>query len=312
MDSKKEEPSISEENYPLLRNFIIFFLSAGILISAFVVDYSALPKGFEIPKVFFWQAMAFLAIIFYLIYFLLKTFSSKKVKITKDFIFFLIILGFFLISSLLSPYQDITWLGNDFRFQGFVTYTLIVAVAYIVYKLINKTNWHYISIAFIISGVTQACWGIYQFFTVIKPNPTLYFDGLWVNGFFGQTNWFSGRLLMAIIFAGYYLGLHIKKSYFKETNINFPKFIKHNLQLANILKNIFFGALIIFMAVAIVLSRSIWAMITLPLIVLFILIYELLKRKHFPIVFRVVGVVIVIISIILLSVYKEFNLRIEI
>jgi len=304
---EESQNTIVGSNYKqLFKNFIILIIALGIFVSPFIVDYSSLPQGFELPKVYFWEILSVIIItssIFYFFYNIIM--SSGKFIITKDFIILFLVLSLFLISSVFSPFQNIAWIGNEFRYQGFITHALIVIVCFITYKFINKNNWHFICFAFVLSGLWQAIDGIRQFFLIIKPNPDLYFDGFWVNGTFGQTNWFSGRLLIAIIFSSFYLGFRIKN--YLKVNSTFI-----NLISLEIIKMILCSFSIILMMVAIALSRSIWAMITLPLIVLLVISYEILGYKLFLYLFRFLCLLIILAGIFLFSIYHDYNIRVDI
>src|SRR5260221_5317627 len=155
----------------ILTNLVILIAALGIFISPLVVDYATLPKGYELPKVFFWQATCLIIIVVSVLNFVVKIVKAKKVSITIDFLVLIILMLLLLISALFSPFQNIAIIGNEFRFQGLFTYSLMISAAYCVYKNINKTNWHFIALAFVLSGVNQAYLSYGQYTTIVANNP---------------------------------------------------------------------------------------------------------------------------------------------
>ena len=277
-------------------NLIIFLTALALFVSPFVVDYNTLPKGFELPKVIFWQMSALVIILIATLYYFYKSFAEKSFNIPKSFIVCLALIIILIISSLISPYQEIAIYGNDFRLQGVLTYILIILLSFIVYKNINKSNWHFIAFAFVASGVVQGLMGLSQFVELSKTNPEQILDGIWVNGTFGQANWFAGRLLIATIFSAYFLFIGTEK-------LNKP--IKRILYLLNIV----FISLI---GICIFLNRSDWGLISLGVAALMILLYEILPHKIFVWLLRISFVVAIGVIAYFVPRYPGYNMRVDI
>ncbi len=145
--------------------------------------------------------------------------------------------------------QQIAMVGNQFRDQGIITFALLTLLAYIIYKCINKRNILIAFNALILSSLIQACIGSYQFLSLFKADEELLQSGTRVFGSFGQTNFYSGFLLIGFSLC---LGLAIK---YKNQS-----------------RKITIGYIIaaFFLSSSIILSYSIWAII---LIIFTILIY---------------------------------------
>ena len=84
----------------LLQHVVIAVAAFGIAVSPFVVDYNTLPKGFELPKVMFYQIICSILIVLSLFIYLSKSGSQSKFKTYKSFYLVVIISILFIISTI--------------------------------------------------------------------------------------------------------------------------------------------------------------------------------------------------------------------
>lgn len=281
----------------IISNSIIGLVCVAILISPLIVDYSNLPRGFEINKVFFINTISGIILTLYILSKFVQTVRRKQFPTVGkiDVIFFFGLLLSLSLSSLFSPYQETTYFGNSFRFQGFYTHLFLLTTAYIVYKVLREKHLKIILLVFTISGLIQALIGLNQFFYLGQNDPAALQDGFWVNGTFGQTNWFAGRLLITI-FICCFLFLRTR---FANKKIDF---IFRTVTLTTLVLSI---ATIIF-------SFSVWATITfLIFIVLFFLIQFPRQRiKNF--IYYFIALCILILNFYIVFLYPSFDLHAQI
>jgi len=279
----------------LLQNSVIAIATFGIAVSPFIVDYETLPKGYELPKVIFFQIICSIIIVISFAITIIKAEKQKEFKISKSFKLVAVISALFLISTFLSTHVNIAIWGNSFRFQGVITYLLMLWASYAVYININKLNWHLLSLGFIFSTIIQCGVAYNQFNELIRINPNSILEGIWINGTFGQANWFAGRILIALILAAFYFGLRLQR----------------NLTLRIIFK-LYFGILILFFLIVLGLTQSNWGIISAFFAIGLITLYELLPKKAF-ITILTIGIFISFIAAeIFLQKNTEYNLRIDI
>jgi len=279
-------------NY-LEENIVVIVVSLGIFISPFIVDYATLPKGYELPKVHFLVAISAVVIFLGVIKYFENIYKKKKFIFGKDSAVFLVLVILFIISSLVSPHYTTSIFGNSFREQGLITHLLIVGMAYVLYKSVNKKNFHLLALSFIGSSVIQAGIGYTQVINLAQSDPKSLLDGLWINGTFGQANFFSGRLLLGLIFLAYYIG--------KSLRFRFQSLVK-----------VFFILCSFFITGALLLSLSVWAIVTAAAAFVVILLYELLPKKAFLGIFIIAAAASSAFGIYYITTDTAQNLRIEI
>lgn len=279
----------------ILQNSVIVLAAFGIAISPFIVDYNTLPKGYELPKVIFYQIICSIIIVLSFIVGIAHSKQSESFKLPKSFYLVGIITALFIFSAVLSPHQEIAIWGNSFRFQGLITYLLMLWATYGVFINITKRSWHIISFSFIFSTLVQCGIAFSQFTQLIKINPDSLLEGIWINGSFGQSNWFAGRLLIAIIFAAFYFGLRLDQN-----------------KTLRIIFKLYFGLMILCFLIILGLTQSSWGIVSAGFAIGLILLYELLPKKIF-IIFLTIAIAICIISAaFFLQVSTVYNLRIDI
>jgi O-antigen ligase len=285
-----------KNNYlDLISTLVVITAAVGIFASPFIVDYQTLPKGFELPKVIFIQIVCVIAILLSFLGYILSSAKQPKLKPSKSFYLMIVVSILFIVSALISPYLEIAIWGNSFRLQGVITYLLLIWAAYGVYLNINRDSWHFLSLAFIFSTLIQCALAFNQFSDLAKTNPDAILEGYWVNGTFGQANWFAGRILIAIIFAAFYFGLRLSR----------PIVIR-------LLFKLYFALLIFIFLGTLGTTLSMWGIISACVAILLILFYELLPKKVFISLLILLIVIAVVASIIFLRANTEYNLRIEI
>lgn len=286
---------LKRDSVSILKLLIILTASVGIAVSPFVVDYNTLPRGYELPKVLFFQIICSIIILLSTIAFCTKSFKEKSIKISRSFWIISLISVLFIVSTLLSPHLEIAIWGNYFRLQGAITYLLLLWGAYGVYKSININTWHIISLSFIFSTIIQCGVALNQFNELSTVNPDAILQGIWVNGTFGQANWFAGRLLLAIILSAFYFGLRL------NTN-----------RTLRVITKVYFGLLIFGFLVTLGLTYSEWGIISAAFAIGIILLYEVLPKRIFAIILTLVAISLIIGAIFFLRLNTEYNLRIEI
>ena len=174
----------------------------------------------------------------------------------------------------------------------------MLLACYILYKCINRKTYHIIASAIILSGIFQAFMAFSQIFTLSKTDPSKLTEGIWINGYYGQANFFSGHLMIAIILAAYYLST---KSL---------KFIGDKKQkLAVIFLNIVVLTILI---TAMILSYSEWGWVSLVASAIIIFSFELMPRKVFRIFIVVFIALVSAGSLFVISNFPRYELRIEI
>lgn len=278
-------------------NLIISLLCIVIIIAPLIVDYSNLPKGYEVNKVFFINAISGLILAIFSVSGVYKLVRRKKlpeIGSNDVIVFFLLVLSMCL-SSVLSAHPEIAYFGNSFRFQGFYTHLLLVTTGFVVYKTLSKSHLKYILLSFIVSGFVQAIIGINQFAQIFQTDPERLQEGLWINGTFGQANWFAGRLLIAIFISYFvFLKVNVRNNYLKPL-LKFGSLITLVLSIS-----------------ALIFSYSRWALITFGIftILFFLLQYPKLKAKR--IIFILIGIGIVFTNIYIVFVNQIFDLHSQI
>jgi O-antigen ligase len=276
----------------LNKNLINFLIALAILFSPLIVNYADLPKGYEIPKVVFWQYFPLGLLTIATIFYLINSIRAKKPQYSKDILVVIFLAGLFLLITQSSPYKDIALYGNSFRFQGLITHLIFLILGYLIYKFANRKGFHLFAIAFISSGILQSYLAFDQFFNLVQTDPQAILTGYYINGSFGQSNFFAGRIFLGIIFSFYYL-------------IKPPKII--GAWLTRILT--FLSILV--MMVALILSQSIWGVVTTIFAVVLIFLYEILSSKNFV---RIVGagsLIALVAGVYVIMNISTYNIRLD-
>ncbi|MFS8130569.1 MAG: O-antigen ligase family protein [Candidatus Dojkabacteria bacterium] len=228
----------------------------------------------------------------------LKTGFKKIFKSLGSILFIGLLSVSLIVSTRISPFLNIATQGNFFRFQGLSTYLPMILCCYILYRCINRKTFHIIAASIILSGIFQAFMAFTQIFSLFKNDPSKLTEGIWVNGYYGQANFFSGHLMIAIILASYYLST---KSL---------KFIKDKKQkLAVIFLCIVTLTILI---TAMILSYSEWGWVSLAASAIIIFSFELMPKKIFRLFIVVFTILVSAGSLFLISHFPRYELRIEI
>ncbi len=296
----------------IVKLIIVLEISVALFFASVVINNNdTVPgRGFESAKVNVIQVSSTIVIFttFVFLAFALFNYSNnsqdlltgfkKLLKSWKSLLFMGLLSLSLIISTQISQFKQIATQGNIFRFQGLSTYLPMLLACYILYKCINRKTFHIIATAIILSGIFQAFMAFTQIFTLSKTDPSKLTEGIWINGYYGQANFFSGHLMIAIILAAYYLST---KSL---------KFIKDKKQkFALIFLNIVVLAILI---TAMILSYSEWGWVSLVACAIVIFSFELMPKKIFRVFIVVFIALISAGSVFLISHFPRYELRIEI
>lgn len=298
-------------------DLLVFITGIAFVVSPLIVDFDSLPKGWELPKVYFWVIFSFLTVLIIWIYKTYKFLKNPDAKINYSYFGLLILLLILFLSTSLSEYGRIIFpdnnpnplyqlifnlkpetsnlsvsmslYGNSFRDQGFITFLFIILFFWEIGKFVNKRNWHFVSIGFIASAIIQSIKAILEFNHYAKTDPDRLKEGMWVFGWFGQSNFYAGFILIAVIFSAYYLR---SKSWTLR---------------------IIFIPCTIFLVSALCLSYSSWGIISVGLAIALIVAYEFLPKRFYPFFLALLGIsFLVLYNWFITQIEKESALRVMI
>lgn len=286
---------ISKIFIQLWNNLELIVLLLSILISPLILDNTSLPKGYELPKVLFLQITSVVLFSIVTIKTVIKSINNKKIKINIKFVISLIILISVILSTLTSDYQFTSLHGNPFRLQGGITHILMILYGLSIVTISKESNIKYILLTLLLSSVIQSILGYQQFINLLLNDPRSILDGYWVNGSFGQANFFSGRLILGFISGIYLLTL----------NIPYRNIIKYLLKILLLLS-------ILIILIALILSFSTWAIVTIAIFSILILTYEIFGQGVLKILFLLSFLISLGIFIYYLNSNPVFNLRLDI
>lgn len=177
-------------------NIITFYLAVIVGLAPFVVNYFDLPKGFELAKVNF----LYVSILSGAFLLFINLISFKKINLRKKSIalLFLLLIGF-LFSTFLSEFQNVALLGNFFREQGLFLHIVLLLGGVIAYCCVDEKNFRVILYSLAISATIQSLVAISQYSNLLSSSPSLVTEGIWINGTFGQANFFSTHQIFGLI-----------------------------------------------------------------------------------------------------------------
>ena len=190
---------MSKNSFTYTTQILVLLL---VCILPVVVNYSALPLGYEIPKSIFAQAIILLICAMYIA----KCLSGSKITIHKsitvtDFGHLIrpgLLIVPIVLSTLLATDHTIAILGNQYRYQGALFYLCVMALLYILNSIMSKQYSSLLLHALLWIGTSQGFIAIYQYFQLLANNPELIEAGFYINGTFGQANFFAGKMLLTI------------------------------------------------------------------------------------------------------------------
>lgn len=277
------------------KNIFIILISLIIFLSPLSVNYSDLPKGFELAKVNFLNLTTLLLFSLFLFQIIrrgLNLEQLRKNKLVISFIF-LVFLSFFL-STILTSYPDIALFGNSFRQQGFFFHFLLIIIAVLSYLNINRKNYIFILLSIFFSAIIQSFVAIGQFIDFLNRRPELIDDGLYINGTFGQANFFSTLIVIGIASSILIFKLLLAKRFkFRRISL-FLVFISFIIQL-----------------VGLTISYSIFGWIVGGLTLIVLLPNIFMSKSTYKKYFYTILLLLIPLSLILLDQYRT-NLRYEI
>jgi hypothetical protein len=248
---------ISRENIFGSAFFII------LLIGSLLVNWNNLPIGYELPKVIFMGLSSIFLIVLATFFVLIDFFNSKEIRVNRSFIVLIILLLLYIISSARSEFPEISINGNSFRYQGLIFYSLITIASYVCYRYINRKTLVFVFAAIYLSTLIHSVEALSQLNYLSEVNPDLIAAGYYINGYYGQANFFSTHLILGIISALFLL------------EIKYPKKISKYIKVPTILSI----PLILF---ALFISYSKWGWVTFAILVLLLFGYKLfqIQKQH--------------------------------
>jgi len=197
---RKEFKSILGYIYPGL----IFIL---IILTQFLQDTNNLPKGFESAKVSFIQSIGFIISITLPIYLIFKIYENKTrftFNISLIALLSLTVISIVLItiSIISSPFSQTALVGSEFRFIGLLT-IIDLHLIFIFFLFVNTRSSlkAYIHI-YLLAGLWQFFWAIQQATQLSWP---VIRQGYYVNGAFGQANFFGAQMASCFVISLYLL-----------------------------------------------------------------------------------------------------------
>lgn len=209
----------------------VILLSVGIIIAPVFIDPSISSKGWELPKVWFWQiySLVLIAIILCIAIYRKTKFNStfqlsKFQLLLFPILIFTLSVGSFLSDNFRILHFNLTEnplykfllqvvgetelveirtaiFGNEYREQGVITFLLIFCTLWILKSYVNSRNIIYIQYAYILSGLIQVFIAMTQLSNLVGLDLNTISESNRVYGTFGQPNFFAGHLLLGLIFA---------------------------------------------------------------------------------------------------------------
>jgi O-antigen ligase len=289
-------------------NLITALFISGIICGPFVVNYSLLPEGWELPKVFFWQVLSLIVILLAITHWL----TSSPTIIIKRNLLYISLTGIVVaLSSLVTFYPrslstvtnplflQLTYLpeinislwGNQFRDQGLFTMIPILLALYIFSRSLTTKSRKFVLLSFSISACLQSLIAVGQFVSLFSFDPYLATEGRFIFGTFGQTNFYAGHLLVGLVCA-----VHLLK-----TTGKWKIFALVSAPL---------------ILLGLTISFSYWAYVVAVLLILLMVSYDVMELSQFKrrakTSLLLMTLVIVPVAIVFLTLFPEYNFRVQI
>jgi MFS family permease len=174
-------------------------LTIGLfLIGPFIVRYDQLPWGYETPKGTFVMLMSIIISIFGLLT-IIPTLSPSQLQRKQILAPMLVIVGWLMLTTWQASDPQMALWGNQFRQQGLIFNLGVIAMWSILPLILDRSSNRLLLIVLIGGGIFQALMGIYQainlFFNYSLTELTA---GFYVNGTFGQSEFYSGKILLTL------------------------------------------------------------------------------------------------------------------
>lgn len=170
-----------------------------VILGPLLVNYADMPWGYERPKSLFVMLMSILIIGATLL--TVPRFSNQSIINWRRINWPLVILiDWLILTTLLARDIQFAILGNQFRFQGLIFHLILLTLWLVLPWVLNSTR-SVISLAgaLAMSGLVQAAIGISQYLNLLNNTPELITKGLYVNGSFGQSEFYGGQLLASLV-----------------------------------------------------------------------------------------------------------------
>lgn len=197
----------------------LILICYGIIASPQIVNMNNLPKGWELPKVHFWQNLSIFIIGLTFIRLFWRAWFSQKIEewssaVTEFYSFLIIFLctaAWFLIPVLLLAHDKdafpVLLYGNPYRHQGFFTMLGVFGVAgsVILFTLKDKIV-DFLMASLLISSLLQTLVALQQILKLESdfPGQVLKYSD-YVFGDFGQPNFYAGKLVLGVTLLIYFM-----------------------------------------------------------------------------------------------------------
>lgn len=254
-----------------------FFSSSGI--------------GYELPKVSFILWGAILISIAYIVPAILYNLKSlNPLALNKSTIITGLLVASLLATIIFLPelYRQTAINGNSFRDQGVIFYFTLIVFGYLTFSLFTKDKATLIAKSFILGCAIQAIIAFNQVYYFFQNNQNeLFGKGLYINGSFGQSNFFSGYIIIGLFFSIYF-------------------FIKSKIS-----GKVLYFILIVLSLIPLIFSLSYWGIISASLGALLLIFYEVFVRFKKPKAFTASLCVLTVVTVILFIFLFRYTAEIE-
>jgi O-antigen ligase len=271
--------SISAKRLIIFGALMTLFVSSGIIDPIHLFNGT----GYEFPKVEIIRVMSIFIILCGIYLEFQKTFFTRldKIIITVSIISII-------ASVLVSINQQVAVFGNVFRNQGALLYLPILISMVVIYRVFEARHVKYLFITILAASLINAARALLQFRDLLS-DPEKFSKGIYVNGFFGQSNFFSALMIFGLIAAAYFFGKKLSARY-----------------------KLSFASLITLFSVATFLSLSRWGILTLVVTAVLIVLYELGFRRLLKFAFILFYILLIPGMVLASAVYPEYEMHFDI
>jgi O-antigen ligase len=264
---------------------IIFGALIALFISSGIIDPSHLfnGTGYEFPKVEVLRVLSICIILCGIYLEFQRSFFTKW-----DKIFITVSTLSIILSVLVSINQQVSIFGNVFRNQGALLYLPILISLVVLYRVFEARHVKYLFITILAASLINAARALLQFKDLLS-DPEKFSKGIYVNGFFGQSNFFSALMVFGLIAAAYFFGKKLSARY-----------------------KLSFASLITLFSVATFLSLSRWGILTLIATAVLIVLYELGLKRLLKYLFILFYILLIPGMALSSAIYPEYEMHFDI
>lgn len=245
-------------------------LIALIIVAPLVLNPAKLPAGYEIPKSLFVQVLLATIITLEMVRrFRIRWPSRLSIQMTITAHWkALLLVAILILTTMTSIAPETALWGNEFRYQGLVFHLLLVALWLTLPTLLTPKVINAALLGLVAGSIFQAVYAIYQFIDLSSYNREAAFAGLYVNGTFGQANFFGGYMLVAMLTGIYLLAHHWRNSQ-RKILLAVTVVLTLSLQLISLILSFSAGSWL-FAGMAVGIVMLLWLKQRQPLIAIFI------------------------------------------